>query len=201
MKMRTIIRISLLCALLQACALTDASIDAGSEPGKAIEGRLSKIEQQTFVLSELIDARPDTSRIGYKENMLGAKTADLKSEQPVTTLVMQTIKDAVVANGHEIGEQGIEISGSVTKFWLDTDTNFWSIDLICDIEVNLNFVDVSTNQPVYQSKYAGNYVKGFQTTWHESNWQVVIAGALNELAEEFVFDAELAEAIRQINRP
>ena len=121
--------------------------------------------------------------------------ADIISEQPVTDLVAQALEQAAVENGHTIGNGGLRISGSVNRYWLETDVNFWSLEMIGTVEAELIFEDSTSGEVLYHTTYHGSYKENRQLAT-ASAYEDIMIGALNSLIEEVVFDDDLASVLR-----
>lgn len=181
--------------LIQACAFTDATLKVEHDSTVDITGPISEVEGIVFTAPQLEDARLDKARIGWKKNGYGMNTADITSEQPVDVIVENAIIDAIKDNGHSIAEDGrVRITGTVDRFWFDTDMNFWTIEFIGDVQCTLDFIDSATNKSIYQSSYSGNYKEktgaGYVKTWTE-----VMSKAVDKLIEDIVFDEDLKDAL------
>jgi len=181
--------------LLQACAFTDATLKVEHDSTVDITGPISEAGAIAFSAPQLKDARLDKARIGWKKNGYGMNTADITSEQPVDVIVTDAIIDAIKDNGHSLSEDGqVRITGTVDRFWFDTDVNFWTIEFIGDVQCTLDFIDSATNTSIYQSSYSGNYKEktaaGYVKTWTE-----VMSQAVDKLIEDIVFDEDLKEAL------
>lgn len=182
---------------LQACAFTDATLPVQHNEQANTVGPVSDIDARTFLQPVLEDARDDKERVGWKKNGYGQNTADITTEQPVTTIVENALADAITDNGHAISETGsILIRGSVDRFWFEVDANFWTVEFIADVQCTLNFVDAVTNTTIYTSSYAGSHKKetggGLEKTWTE-----VLGQAVDNLIEDIVFDEDLSEALHE----
>jgi uncharacterized lipoprotein YajG len=181
--------------LIQACAFTDATLKVEHDSAVDITGPISEVGGIVFTAPQLEDVRLDKARIGWKKNGYGMNTADITSEQPVEVIVENAIIDAIKDNGHSIAEDGrVRITGTVDRFWFDTDMNFWTIEFIGDVQCTLDFIDSATNKSIYQSSYSGNYKEktgaGYVKTWTE-----VMSKAVDKLIEDIVFDEDLKDAL------
>jgi len=180
---------------LQACAFTDATLKVEHDSGVNITGPVSEAGSIAFSAPQLKDARLDKTRIGWKKNGFGQNTADITSEEPVNAIVENAIIDAIRDNGHTVADKGqINITGTVDRFWFDTDINFWSVEFIGDVQCTLDFIDAATDKSIYQSSYSGNYKEktaaGYTQTWTE-----VMNKAVDKLIEDIVFDEDLKDAL------
>jgi len=180
--------------LLHGCALTDAALEVGPDASLIGPGPLSETGEISFSLDDLTDNREDQERVGYKKNGFGQNMGSINTAQPVTTLVSDVIAAAVVANGHNLGDGGVSIGGAVDAFWLETDIDFSNVELTCTINLQLGFADAATGDEIYSSSYSASYSDKKQMAT-EKNFKEIIDGALLALADEIVFDAELAEAL------
>ena len=181
--------------MLQACAFTDATLKVEHDDQTNITGPISEAGGIAFTAPQLDDARLDKARIGWEKNGFGMNTADITSEEPVDVIVENAIVDAIKDNGHSVAENGrINVTGTVDRFWFDTDINFWSVEFIGDVQCSLDFVDSATGQSVYKSSYSGNYKEktaaGYVKTWTE-----VMSKAVDKLIEDIVFDEDLKDAL------
>lgn len=181
--------------LVQACAFTDATLKVEHDDNVNITGPISEAGGIAFSAPQLEDKRLDKVRIGWKKNGYGMNTADITSEQTVDVIIENAIKDAIEDNGHSVVEDGeVRISGTVDRFWFETDVNFWTIEFIGDVQCSLDFVDVGTNTSIYHSSYSGTYKEktagGLEKTWTE-----VMSKAVDKLIEDIVFDEDLTDAL------
>jgi uncharacterized lipoprotein YajG len=183
--------------LLQACAFTDSTLKVEHDAAVDITGPISEAGVIAFSAPQLEDARLDKARIGWKKNGYGMNTADITSEQAVDVILENAIIDAIKDNGHTMTDDGrVLITGTVDRFWFDTDMNFWTVEFIGDVQCTLNFVDSATNTPIYSSSYSGTYKEktagGLEKTWTE-----VMSKAIDKLIEDIVFDEDLKDALAE----
>ena len=181
--------------LLQSCAFTDASLQVEHDDEVNITGPISEAGGIVFSAPQLEDARLDKARIGWKRNGFGMNTADITTEQPVDVIVENAIIDAIKDNGHSVADDNqIRITGTVDRFWFETDVNFWSIEFIGDVQCTLEFFDSETNSSIYSSSYSGTYKEktaaGYVKTWTE-----VMGKAIDKLIEDIVYDEDLKDAL------
>jgi uncharacterized lipoprotein YajG len=181
--------------MVQACALTDATLKVEHDTAVNITGPISEAGGVAFLTPQLEDGRVDKARIGWKKNAYGSNLGEITSEQPVDVIVENAITDAFRDNGHSVADDGkVRITGTVERFWFDTDINFWSVEFIGDIQCTLDFIDVASNTSIYTSSYSGNYKEktgaGYVKTWTE-----VMSKAIDKLIEDIVFDEDLKDAL------
>jgi len=181
--------------LLQACALTDATLKVEHDSAVDIKGPIGEAGAIAFSAPQLEDKRLDKERIGFKKNGYGMNMADITTEQPVDAIIENAIIDAITDNGHKVVEDGkVRITGTVDRFWFDTDINFWSVEFIGDVQCTLDFIDAATDTSIYQSSYSGSYKEktaaGYTKTWTE-----VMGKAIDKLIEDIVYDEDLKDAL------
>ena len=183
-------------ALLQGCAFTPSKLEVQATPETRVAGPLSDVQPVKFRATQLEDERQDKARIGWKKNGFGQNTADITTSQPVDQIVESTIDKALTDSRHSVGDDGaMQIVGTVDRFWFDMDVNFWTVTFIGEVACTLDFIDATTKQSIYKSKYAGSYsvdkAGGLDKTWSE-----VMGKALDKLIEDVVLDEDLADAVR-----
>ena len=188
----------LLTIFIQACAFTDATLDVSHDPEASFKGPLEQLETLTFNIPELEDKRIDKDRIGWKKNGYGMNTADIMTSEPVIDIVAKAITAGLTDNGHEQSKNArIAISGTLNRFWFETDMNFWTIEFIGDVQCSLNFIDTQTNTTFYSSDYAGNYSEK-KAGGLNKTWQRIMGKAVDKVVEDIIFDEDLIEAIESL---
>ena len=184
-------------ALLQGCAFTPSKLEVQATAATRVAGPLTEVQPVKFRATQLEDARQDKARIGWKKNGFGQNTADITTSQPVDQIVESTIDKALIDSRHSVGDDGaMQIVGTVDRFWFDMDVNFWTVTFIGEVACTLDFIDATTKQSIYKSKYAGSYsvdkAGGLDKTWSE-----VMGKALDKLIEDIILDEALADAVRE----
>lgn len=186
----------ILILLTQACAFKDSQLKISHTDDAQFNGPISEISMRSFSSPELEDRREDKVRIGWKKNGYGMNTADITTEQPVQDIVADAIAEGLKANGHliSVNESDIKITGSVERFWFETDINFWTVEFIGEVTADLSFVNTINDEIIYHSIYTGSHsVK--KGGGGEKTWRTVMSTAVNKLIEDIVFDEALAEAL------
>ena len=183
--------------VLQGCAFTDAQLDVTHSENADIIGPISEPDSLVFSQPEIADARPDQFRIGWKKNGFGQNTADITTQRPVEQIIETALVDAMNDNGHSVGVDGdLMITGTVDRFWFDTDINFWTVGFIGDIKCTLQFADAETSEVIYESSYQATY-KEEKAGGLEKTWTEIMSKAIDALIEEIVYDEALAEALME----
>ena len=183
--------------VLQGCAFTDAQLDVTHSENADIIGPISEPDSLVFSQPEIADARPDQFRIGWKKNGFGQNTADITTQRPVEQIIETALVDAMNDNGHSVGIDGdLMITGTVDRFWFDTDINFWTVGFIGDIKCTLQFADAETSEVIYESSYQATY-KEEKAGGLEKTWTEIMSKTIDALIEEIVYDEALAEALME----
>lgn len=184
----------------QGCAFTKATLDVKPTAAK-VAGPLGDVTPIAFQKPQLADSRQDTVRIGWKKNGFGQNTADIVTKQPVDQIVEDAVAKALTDTKHSVGDTGaVQVVGTVDRFWFDLDVNMWTVKFIGDVQCTVDFIDPTTKQSIYKSKYSGNYsdtkAGGLEKTWTE-----VMNKALDKLIESIVLDEELVAALNKRATP
>jgi uncharacterized lipoprotein YajG len=202
--MKLILKMAALAAaalVMQGCAFTKATLDIHATPEAKVAGPLGDVKSIRFSAPALDDARLDKARIGWKKNGFGQNTADITTKQPVDQIVESAVSKALTDTNHNVGNDGgVEVVGTVDRFWFDLDVNMWTVKFIGDVQCTVDFIDTATKQSIYKSKYSGNYADtkagGLEKTWTE-----VMNKALDKLIESIVLDEELVAALNKRATP
>lgn len=190
--------ISLAFLLLQACAFTDATLDVSHSADANFEGPISSVEAVSFSAPVISDDRQDPDRIGFKKNGYGANTADIMTKTPVNEIVSNGLVAGLSANNQSVIENGrVAISGSLKKFWLEMDVNFWTVEFIGDVQCELIFTDTQSNKQIFSSIYNGTYSEK-KAAGLEGTWTEIMGKAVDKLVEDVMFDEELTEALQAL---
>jgi uncharacterized lipoprotein YajG len=183
--------------LIQGCAFTEAVLDVKATPESKVAGPLGDLKSMNFNTPALDDARQEKARIGWKKNGYGQNTADIKTAQPVDSIIEDAVAKALRDTNHHVGAGGnVLVVGTVDRMWFDVDMNFWTVKFLGDVQATLDFVDSATQKSIYKSKYTGSYndTKGGGL---EKTWTVVMSKAVDKLIESIVLDDELVAALKK----
>jgi hypothetical protein len=192
----------LLSLTLGGCAFTQANLNVGYDEAKAVKGPLSDIPLRQVMIGEFKDARPERDKIGYKRNGYAMKTADIKTQKPVPDIVREAITAEFSKNGHVTTGKTSEFvfAGDITTFWFDLQINFWSVEFMGTVAVDLNVNDGRTGVSLLARKYQGHFneksMGGLDATWER-----VMNTALALMIEEMSTDTQLLEILRKVERP
>jgi uncharacterized lipoprotein YajG len=195
MKLFRVAALAAVVVVMQGCAFTDAKLDVHANQDIKVAGPLGDVRSIRFSSPQLDDARLDQARIGWKRNGLGQNTADIFSKEPVDQVVEKAVAKALTDTKHHVSSPGgVEVVGTVDRFWFDFDANFWTIRFIGDVQCTLDFVDAQTRQSIYKSKYSGSHSE-LKAGGLEATWTMVLNKSLDKLIESIVLDDELASAL------
>src|SRR5688572_28246726 len=203
MKLVTVAALAAVVVVMQGCAFTEAKLDVHANQDVKVAGPLGDVESIRFSSPQLDDARLDKARIGWKKNGFGQNTADISSKEPVDQVVEKAVAKALTDTKHNVGSAGgVEVVGTVDRFWFDFDANFWTVRFIGDVQCTLDFVDAQTRQSIYKSKYSGTHSEE-KAGGLEATWTMVLNKSLDKLIESIVLDDELAAALnaRLVQQP
>jgi Uncharacterized lipoprotein len=194
--------IFLLSLTLGGCAFTQANLNVGYDEAKAAKGPLSEIPSRQLTIGEFKDVRPERDKIGYKRNGYGMKTADILTQKPVPEIVREAVTAELSKNGHATASKAPELvlAGEITTFWFDTQINFWSVEFMGTVAMDLNVTDGKTGAPLLARKYQGHFneksLGGLDATWER-----VMNAALALMIEEMSTDTKLLEVLRKVEKP
>ena len=184
----------LMLLVIQGCALVDANLTIALPEESVLAGPLSEVKRRKFRVVHIQDVRDDQARIGYRRNGFGMITADILSDESVESVVQQAVEEVLVENGHELADSGIQVTGRIGVFWIESDQNFADVELIGQIECELVFS--ADGEELYRNDYVGSHSVRVGVVTAGSH-RMAIGGALSSLAEAVAYDEALAKALRQ----
>lgn len=178
------------------CAFTQANLNVKYDSGVARLGPLASIRPVTVDLQEFVDKRPERSKIGYKKNGLGQKTADILTSKPVPQIVKESLAAEFAKNGHVISGAGnsLVFSGQISSFWFDYHVNFRT-ECVGTVGIVLNVVDPGSGAILYSQSYQGHYNESSMGGL-EGTWERVMNTALERMVRDVSTDPKLLEILK-----
>jgi hypothetical protein len=192
----------LLSLTLGGCAFTQANLNVGYDEAKAVKGPLSEITPRRLTIGEFKDIRPERDKIGYKRNGYGMKTADIVTQKRVPEIVREAVTAEFSKNGHVTAGTTSEfvLAGDITTFWFDLQINFWSVEFMGTVAVDLNMTDARSGASLLARKYQGHFNEK-SLGGLDSTWERVMNTALALMIEEMSTDVKLLEVLRKVETP
>jgi uncharacterized lipoprotein YajG len=197
--LRAICLLSLSCG---GCAFTQADLNVGYDNAKAVKGPLSSIKPLQAAVGEFKDVRPERDKIGYKRNGFGTKTANIVTTKPVPDIIREAVTAELSKNGHVIAASNKDLlfTGEITNFWFDYQMNFWTIEFMGTVAVNLKLTDGKTGTALLSRQYQGYYNEKSMGGLNDT-WERVMNTALERMVEEMSTDPKLIETLQKIQGP
>ena len=103
-------------------------------------------------------------------------------------------------NGHFIAIskiKDISISGSITNFWFDTQMNFWTVEFMGTVSVDIKVVNGKTGDVLLTRIYQGHYNEKSMGGL-EKSWEHVMNSALEKVIFEVGTDPKFIKALQSI---
>ena len=144
---------------LTGCVYTQANLNVRYAEEDARKGPLSSVRPLNFEVGEFIDKRSETDKIGYKRDGFGQKTAKIVSMIPVPQIIQEAIITEFEKNGHIMfrDNRDILLSGIINYFWFDSQMNFWTVEFMGTVSIDLNVSDAKTGTVLLTRSYQGYY--------------------------------------------
>ena len=201
------LRLTLLCFItlsisLGGCAFTQANLNVAYDETKASKGPLSSVTPRQLTIGEFKDVRPERDKIGYKRNGYGMKTADILTQKPVPEIIREAVTAEFSKNGHLTAAKtpDIMLGGEISTFWFDIQINFWSVEFMGTVAVDLNVINAQTGASLLARKYQGHFNEK-SLGGLDSTWERVMNTALALMIEEMSTDLKLMEILRNTAKP
>jgi uncharacterized lipoprotein YajG len=165
--------------LISGCAFKDQKL--------AIEYTSDGVKSNksgAICLNKFTDVRADKSRIGIVKNTLGMEIANIITDQDITILVSQALKEELLNLGYKVDLVNVKykdgqgfsnnctfIDGKIQNFFVEPEFGLMAVDGKSVITVNMIIVNPSGK--VYKKTYSSNgesrsYVGGFASLFKES---------------------------------
>lgn len=198
--MRTTAITGVLCLLVlftSGCAFTQANLNVKYDSQNARSGPLSSIKPVVVDIQDFTDTRAEKYKIGHKRNGFGQQTADIVTEKPVPAIVKEAIAAEFSKNGHLVVDKDntFAISGEITSFWFDTQANFWTIEFMGTVGIDLSVKAKGTGAVLYKQSYQGHYneksMGGLDGTWER-----VMNMALERMVRDVSTDNKLIAVLK-----
>jgi len=193
MKSKLLITIAML-VLMSGCAFKDQKI--------AIEYTSDGVKSNktgAICLNKFTDVRADASRIGIVKNTLGMETANIITDQDITILVSNAVKEELTNLGYKVDLVNVKykdgqgfsnnctfVDGKIQNFFVEPEFGLFAVDGKSVITVNM--LIQTPDGKVYKKIYSSNgesrsYVGGFASLFKES-----MDDALNKIVKDIKAD-------------
>lgn len=192
----TIFIINILFLSIVGCAFQDARLNVMYAEENARKGPLSNINSINIEVGEFIDKRPEIDKVGYVRNGLGAKTASIVTIKPVPQIVREAIVSEFQKNGHIINPDNNDfiINGIITSFWFDLQMNFWTVEFMGTVNVDVNVVNGKTGNLLLTRTYQGHYNEK-SSGGYKATWERVMNTALERMVQQMSTDSKLIQTL------
>ena len=188
--------LSLLFLLSTGCALTQASLKVDYDPAKTPKSALSTAGRVTVSVAEFADKRPEKDKIGYKRNAFGNKMAPIGTIKPVPQIIREAIAGEFAKNGLAVDAPSSDgvLTGSIDSFWFDIQMNFWTIEFMGTVGVDVTLTDARTGVVRHTGRYEGHYNEK-SLGGLEGTWERVMNTALENMIRDMSADRKLVESL------
>ena len=122
---------------LSGCALTTETIELQYNQQQGV----SQIPgaDNVSVSVQVVDQRPDKSKVSCKKNAYGVEMAPILATEDVTVTVRRAIEQELRARGFQLGSDAalVRISADLTRFYNDHKTGFFAGDAVADLNMSV----------------------------------------------------------------
>lgn len=188
--------------LLSGCALTTAHVDLSYSPDS--KSPLMTIETKRVAL-QVEDHRlaEEKDKVGNKKNNFGMVTASVQSNQEVTVVLYDSLKNELENNGHKVvntkeDAHDVFVMVLLNKYWSDPKIRFFDIEMIGTVSAQVSIQD-PRNEEVVLCKSITGTSRGSWQILLDSAYESVLNGALAEFVRHFSRDTEIIKAIRDLH--
>lgn len=194
-----VIVIGLSMLIMSGCAFTQGNLNVMYTEDNARKGPLSSVKPLNIEIGEFVDKRPETDKIGYKRNGFGQQTAKIVTIKPVPQIIREAISAEFLKNGHLLTSENknIVIAGKITSFWFDVQMNFWTVEFMGTVSVDLDIIEGQTGTILLTRTYQGHYNEKSMGGL-EGTWERVMNTALERMLQQMSTDNKLIQTIKAL---
>ncbi|MGN6520110.1 MAG: YajG family lipoprotein [Dokdonella sp.] len=180
--------------LLSGCALTTDRIDiaytAQSAPA-AVPGASG-----VTVSVEVVDDRPDRSRVGSKKNGYGMEMAPILANEDVATTVRRAIETELALRGFtpSLAPALVQVSGDLTRFYNDHKMGFFAGDAVADFNLSVD-VRAKDGDIVYRRQIVAQGIEPMTQLATGNNARIALERALQDGMAKLFGDTEFVAAL------
>ncbi len=150
---RRIIPCAILLFLLNACALTVATIDIEYKPDAA--AKVLPDAKSVVVNLDVQDVRTSyQDRVSSKKNGYGMEMAAIVSKRDVRSMVIDAFRTELKLRGFSVGDSPVSVQTKIHKFYSDFKVGFFSGESVGEVTF---FVQVQglDSEPFHANTYTG----------------------------------------------
>ncbi|HKZ57794.1 MAG TPA: YajG family lipoprotein, partial [Thermodesulfovibrionales bacterium] len=121
---------------------------------------------------------------------------------PVPQIIQEAIITEFEKNGHIMfrDNRDILLSGIINSFWFDSQMNFWTVEFMGTVSIDLNVSDAKTGTVLLTRSYQGYYneksMGGLQGTWER-----IMNEALKRMVQQMSTDNKLIQIFKDCRIP
>jgi uncharacterized lipoprotein len=150
---RRIIPCAILLFLLNACALTVATIDIEYKPDAA--AKVLPDAKSVIVNLDVQDVRTSyRDRVSSKKNGYGMEMAAIVSKRDVRSMVIDAFRTELKLRGFSVGEGPVSVQTNIHKFYSDFKVGFFSGESVGEVTFSVQVQGLDPN-PFHAETYTG----------------------------------------------
>lgn len=135
--------------------------------------------------------------VGERQSRAYGKKYDVKSERPVSRVILEALKTELIQNGHNVvdNDETITIKGEIKTFWLETEVTPEQWDVIGEIQVLIEVVNSDTGSSTFLGPYSARNNEVRFLNPDNSILERVLSETLSKLIRQINSDAKFASAL------
>jgi len=181
-------------AFVSGCALTTERIDIGYTPQAAPSAVPGASDVTVSV--DVIDDRPDRSRVSSKKNGYGMEMAPILANEDVAVTVRKAIETELAHRGFTLSATPalVQVSGDLTRFYNDHKMGFFAGDAVADFNLSVR-VKSKDGEVLYDRQIVTQGIEPMTQLATGNNARIALEKALQDGMAKLFGDAQFLAAL------
>jgi YajG family uncharacterized lipoprotein len=178
-----------LAAMVTGCA-SRHGLDVAYPAAEVNRALLASVANRRIEIKPVVDARPDTARIGSRAE----DGKDVVTSRPVSDVVREALALEISRNGHTVvaGPGDLSLLATVEDFWLDTVLGYGTTQYVGKVVIAVQANDGQTGKALLSRRYVG--VKRQRGDKSDDARRAVMDAALARAMHDLATDPALLSA-------
>ncbi len=189
--------LALLLLVISGCAV--AVVDLSYTPKASSKSPLTTLAPMSVAI-RIVGG--DWDHVGDRKNGFGLKIAPVKSNQKVSVIFHDAMKNEFENNGNKVVETedapaDAVIDVNIERYWSDCIIHFFDVEMVGTINANITVLDPDNDPttPIVSKPLTATFRESRQIVF-SSAYERVLNGALFEFMRSFSRDPEIIKALR-----
>jgi len=178
---------------MMGCATSEDTISI-SYRSAATASTVAGAEDVSLAISAIDGRTTNRTVVSRKINGYGMEMAAIRSNQDITGVVRNALRAEFVRRGFTVGEGGMPLVATITKFYNQYASGFFSGTSTADIAINISVAN--GDETIFEKSYTGTQENDVMIAGGE-NAKAALDAALTKIVSKIMVDKELMDFLLQ----